>query len=505
MKKQNRREDLLICIVRKWTLHLSGHYFFKWYSILSFVWIPVLFYTNKSLWVDEFLLALNFQGHGWTHLLHPLDHHQMAPIGFLMACKIFAVLFNNHDFAFKIVPALGWIFSWFFLKKTFEYFKISKIFTWGGLALFSSNVILLSYAYEFKQYSTDTCCSLIIFYLYLISKDRSDFQSWLKFGLVSALCILFSNVAVIVLSALGLMDLLKRGKTFFTSFLFKALLILLFFFALYFLLFLFQHPSEQYMLQYWSGKNAFFPSPNLSVFFWHKVQIILEITFNQKFIGMMFLMLFGFSLFLQRKRNFWGIQNIFFILLFFHLLLSGVKKYPFENRFLLYTIPFGLLSLIYHLNQYKEEGLLNGRKQKFLYALSIFTMIVGISYGSFINVTVATKPKEDLKLAMERLEEISSGIEHIYVSEGAEVGFLYYKHFFSEINSIPYTLAKNTSAESFFAEKKSNLVVLFSHYSPYDNNEQEFENQVRMLGLKSGFNSFQTLNSKRSLVLILNK
>ncbi len=505
MKKQIRREDLLICNVSKSTPSLSGHHFFQWYSILSLIWIPVLFYTNKSLWVDEFLLALNFQGHGWTHLLHPLDHHQMAPIGFLMACKIFAILFNNHDFAFKIVPALGWIFSWFFLKKTFEYFNISKIFTWGGLALFSSNVILLSYAYEFKQYSTDTCSSLIIFYLYLISKDRSDFQSWLKFGLVSALCILFSNVAVIVLSALGLMDLLKRGRTFFTSFLFKTLLILLLFFALYFLLFLFQHPSEQYMLQYWSGKNAFFPSPNLSVFIWHKVQIILEITFNQKFIGMMFLTLFGFSLIIQRKRNFWGIQNIFFILLFFHLLLSGLKKYPFENRFLLYTIPFALLALIYQLNQFKLESNLNRKKHNFPYALSIFTMIIGITYGLFINASVATEPKEDLKTALTQLEESASKIDLIYVSEGAEVGFLFYKPFFSKINSIPYALAKNTSIDSFFSEKKSNLAMVFSHYSPYDKKEQEFENQVRMLGFRHGIGTFQTLNSKRSLILIAKK
>jgi len=472
---------------------------------LSLTWIPVLFYTNKSLWVDEFLLALNFQGHDWSHLLHPLDHHQMAPIGFLMACKIFAVLFNNQDFAFKIIPALGWIFSWLLLKKTMEFFHISKTWVWGGLALFSSNFILLSYAYEFKQYSTDGCCSLLIFYIYLITKDKSDFSSWIKFGLVSALCILFSNVAVIVLSALGLMDLLKRGKVFFTSHLFKTLLVLVFFFAMYFMFFLFQHPSEQYMLQYWTSKNAFFPSPHLTTFLWHKFQIILEITFNQKFIGMMFLVVFCFSILLQRKRNFLGIQNIFWALLFLHLIMSGIKKYPFENRFLLYTIPFALLSLIYQLNEFKVESKWNGNKQKFLNTLSIFAMILGISYGLFIKVNKVTEPKEDLKSALTQLEEKAPDIDLIYVSEGAEVGFLYYKHFFPKINSIPYTLAKNTSTESFFSEKNSNLAIVFSHYSPYDNKEQKFENHVRNLLSTHGFVSFQTINYQRSLILLAKK
>ncbi len=478
---------------------------FKWTSIASVLWIPALFVTNKSLWVDELLLALNFIDHSWQHLLKPLEYRQMAPIGFLLSSKCFAVIFTDHDFAFKIIPAFGWLGSWFVFKSILEHFKISKVFLWGAMALFSSNFILLSYSYEFKQYSTDVTFALLIFLIYLRIKDKTATQSWLKFGLLLCVSLLFSNVAIVIISALALIAFIKEGKNFFSSIFFKVLAVQALVFSLYFFAFLYQHPTENYMLQYWGSKNAFFPSPSFSSFISHKAQITLSVVFNNKYVGLVFLTISVVCIYCKRKIAFFELQNMSIIIIAIHLGLSTLKKYPFENRFILYFIPFILLSFAYLYSETEKKFQRNNKKAQLLNAVVIAMFLIGAINGQFKNFENLLFPKEDMKSLMVELEKKSADLDYIYVSEGAEVGFLYYRHFYPKTFKLPFDINQRNMSEHISEKKNSCIALLFSHYSPFDNNEMEFENQAIHKMKCKGYTLKSEYVTTRSKLIIADK
>jgi hypothetical protein len=455
--------------------------------------------------VDELLLALNFIEQDWGHLLRPLDYRQMAPIGFLLLTKCFAILFDNHDYAFKILPAFAWLASWFLFKKTLEIFKISPLILWGSMALFSSNFLLLSYSYEFKQYSTDVFLSLSIYHFYLVIKDKKEFLPWLKYGVILGISILFSNVAIVMMSALALLAFISDGRKFFTSFFFKTLMCQAVLFVLYFATFLYKHPTEGYMLQYWGSKNAFFPSPSVSSFISHKAQITLSVVFNNKFVGLVFLSISAYCIYIKRKIALFKLQNISIIIIVIHLALSALKKYPFENRFILYFIPFILLSFasLYSDTEKKFHG--NKQKAQLLNTGIIVIFLIGAIIGQSKNVKELLYPKEDMKSLMIELEKKSTNVDHIYVSEGAEVGFLYYRNFYPKTFGLPYSLAKNKTCKQLLSEKHTNIAILFSHYSPFDNKELNFENQLTNELKSNGLTCIIVCQSKRSQLYLAKK
>ncbi|MEN9333935.1 MAG: hypothetical protein RLY35_1115 [Bacteroidota bacterium] len=469
------------------------------------LWIPALFVTNKSLWVDELLLALNFIEQDWSHLLHPLDYRQMAPIGFLLATKCFAILFDNQDFAFKILPAFAWFASWFLFKKTLEFFKVSSLILWGTMALFSSNFILLSYSYEFKQYSTDVFFSLTIYYFYLLIQDKKQILPWLKFGFILGISILFSNIAIVIMAALALIAFISDGKKFFSSFFFKTLIFQAIIFLLYYTKFLYQHPTEGYMLQYWKSKNAFFPSPNGFSFLIHKTQIILNIVFNNKYIGLLIILISTSTFFVKGKFSFFRLQNISFIILFSHLILSALNKYPFENRFILYIIPFILISLA--CGFYKtEESIFFDKKKHFIFSVvTSASLLLAIIYGQMKNIQDLLNPKEDIKSLMAEIENRSESIDYLYISEGAEVGFLYYRHFYPKTMQLSFGLANSSTSLPFSNKNFSNITLLLSHYSPFDTKEQDFENKALLDAKRNGYDCSNKITSERSVVILCKK
>ena len=56
-----------------------------------------LFFANRSLWLDEAMLAINLVRRTPAELLLPLDYAQGAPLGFLYAQKLIIMLAGSSE------------------------------------------------------------------------------------------------------------------------------------------------------------------------------------------------------------------------------------------------------------------------------------------------------------------------------------------------------------------------------------------------------------------------
>src|ERR1044071_4702024 len=109
------------------------------------------YWTGRSLWSDEAMLALNIVNRNLIGLFKPLDYDQGSPIGFLLIEKIFSLPFSRSEYALRFFPLIvGSASIWLFyllLKRT-----TSGAGLLAALTLFVLNQRLIYYSSEVKQY-----------------------------------------------------------------------------------------------------------------------------------------------------------------------------------------------------------------------------------------------------------------------------------------------------------------------------------------------------------------
>src|SRR5215475_14295682 len=79
-----------------------------WLALFLGVGLRVREYlADRSLWIDELMLALGVNHRAVTDLLRPLDFNQAAPAGFLVLVKSSTALFGNSELGLRLVPFLS--------------------------------------------------------------------------------------------------------------------------------------------------------------------------------------------------------------------------------------------------------------------------------------------------------------------------------------------------------------------------------------------------------------
>ena len=73
------------------------------------------YFSGRSLWADEAMLALNIVNRNFAQLFQPLEYDQGAPLGFLLVEKLFNTLFGRHELVLRFFPLLAGLASlWMF-------------------------------------------------------------------------------------------------------------------------------------------------------------------------------------------------------------------------------------------------------------------------------------------------------------------------------------------------------------------------------------------------------
>ena len=379
------------------------------------------FFYNRSLWHDEAALARNLVGMDLLRLLKPLKHEQSAPIGFLIVEKLALGLFGKNEYALRLFPLLSFFVSiplfYLFLTRLLVGRTVASIST----AIFSINRNLQDYSSEVKQYSMDVAWALMIGYLSLTLKWRDKSALWV-YAAVGSLAVWFSNVSIIPLTASGLYVIYTeayRRRNYRVVF---PILTWLVSFGVYYAAFIRDHPLKDYMIQYWQG--SFLPLSFFSlepfVFMAKAASQSMRLLGFGPYWPFPFVISLAAVVFWVKNRKY-GYLYLCLFPIGTHLILSGLKLYPFAERFLLYAAPlmiFVFTSGLFVLFEFAK---------KIIAWLPRPAMIIPVLVLFYPVISKFPMEKQEIKQSLDFIQENIQSDDGVYVYYGASHAFAFYE------------------------------------------------------------------------------
>jgi len=382
---------------------------------------------NRSLWIDEAMLALNIQRRSFGGLLGTLDNWQVAPPGFLLIVKALVAGLGDNEYVLRLLPFVAGIAA------VFLFYEVGRrLLTRNGLIvallLFACSTWLIRYSAELKQYSSDACLALLALLATLSWLDHP--RSWPRYVLlctVGAVAIWLSTPAVFVLAGGGTVCLVETIRHRSTGRLVGLGLVFLGWgISLAFCYLVLQNNANiaaQRNLNHWNDAWAPLPPLSLADIAWYKAAIEKMMAQPGAFTSSPALaivsLLVGWAVFFKQQ------QRTFLLLvlpLVFALIASGLHVYPFRDRTLVFALPMVLLAVgegVEHIRARLVQATMLGAVV-FVLLVVLFPVVAGMKLITHPIVI------EEIKPALEYLREHRRPDDTVYVYYGATKAFAYY-------------------------------------------------------------------------------
>jgi len=313
--------------------------------------VPML--QNRNLWIDEAMLGLNLVERSAAGLLKPLSWNQGAPAGFLLATKATITVFGASEWGLRLLPFAGSVlgligFAW--LARRLLPGPSGTL----ALALMAINPILVSYSAECKQYALDAAIGIGLFTAaFGLLHGEGGLRRFLVLALAGATAVWFSHPAAFVLGGVGTALFLEaayngdRRRMLACS---ATIGCWLASFAACYLLTLRQLGNNQYLLDYWAGHFMPLPPKSPSDIAWLADHFFGFFAYPGGLGGTEFKVggiaaLLGLVGIVGFWRDRWPVAVALVVPALLALLASGVHKYPFAGRLLLFLVPLMMLAV----------------------------------------------------------------------------------------------------------------------------------------------------------------
>lgn len=169
------------------------------------------FNFERSLWLDEAMLALSIVSRPAIELLQPLEFNQNAPPLFLLASKAATVLFGINEKALRAVPQIaGWFVVVGFAVALWR--SLTAPVAAVGASLAALSPALIRFANEAKPYGVDAAATVFFLLMTLDHTQRFTQLRWWVLRIAGCFAIWFSHPAVFVATAMW-MGLLFRFRS----------------------------------------------------------------------------------------------------------------------------------------------------------------------------------------------------------------------------------------------------------------------------------------------------
>ncbi|MBC8047341.1 MAG: glycosyltransferase family 39 protein [Fimbriimonadaceae bacterium] len=396
--------------------------------ISSILLSAIQYIYNRSLWLDEAVLALNIINKNSFQLLQPLDYNQVAPVLFLQIEKLFSFIIPNSEYGLRLFPLLCFWASLYFFYKIIKLLFTDSYTIIFALSLFVFNSTLIYYSNEVKQYMGDVLVLTAIYSL-VLQTDKREKDKYYLLCIAGTVSIFISNAAPIILFSTGMYILYNNIKNKRPGFKYIAAVfsIWLISFLVYYYCFIHQHPTKDIMIDYWSDAKAFMPANPFTKgfyeFLFSKFKMMFTSLLNFNYIGLYCLsFLFFAGYILTRKRKKTGVTLLLLLPILLHLLLSAFKLYPFDERLVLYLCPIIIIAIAFGFN-YLKEYIFHISKIERSRLLLIFVPFIFLII--FFTNSFPIK-NEEIKTSLSYIKNNMQANDNIYVYYSAIPAFTYY-------------------------------------------------------------------------------
>lgn len=168
--------------------------------ILPFVLLIVVYYANRSLFLDGLNLARNIAEGSFVDLTSPLKYEQSAPLLFLYISKFITLVFGISEYSLRLLPLFSGVACIYLFGQTLRRLLHTK-YVLLGIVWFGTHAMVIRYATEFKQYITDAFVCILLIWLALKWDKLSD-KNIYAVGLLGTISIWLSMPSVFVLFGL---------------------------------------------------------------------------------------------------------------------------------------------------------------------------------------------------------------------------------------------------------------------------------------------------------------
>ncbi len=386
--------------------------------------------SDRNLWIDEAMLALNLLARTPLHLFEPLDWNQGAPVGFLIVAKLSVLLFGSGEISLRLVPFLG---------------SVSGLLLFAGVArqllptraallatgLFVCSPSLVSYAGECKQYATDAAGTVLLFAVAApLLRSRFQTKTWFALAGAGAVSVWFSHSATFVLGGIGTALLFEsvvhRNRLRFVA---ASLVIgcwLASFGACYFIS-LRHLGTNAYLIEFWAGHFMPLPPRSLGDCAWIFDHVLQFFVFPgwfggpNNFVRGFAALLFGLGM-LGFGRDRWPLAVAILMPAVLALFASGFHRYPFAGRMLLFLVPLAILGIT------RGAMLLTAPLRRRLPILS-GVILASLAFPSLLETVkelLQPSRNEQIEPMLEAIHESWQPGDRLYVYYGALPAYEYY-------------------------------------------------------------------------------
>ncbi len=387
--------------------------------------------ANRSLWLDEAMLALNIVSRSFVELTQPLSYNQGAPLGFLFVQKTVVQVFGNRDYILRLFPLMAGIAA------LLLFYEVANSYVNGAgvlvaLGLFAVSSPLVYYASEVKQYSSDAMISLLLLLVACRGLEANvSARYFIVLSLAGAVSLWMSHPALFILVGIGLslaLDRLIKRDWPRLAWLGVAFLVWLASFAILYFVSLRSLTRNAALIGYWQG--SFVPMPPWRDLMWFPTAFFTMFgspigAYSVSIGSFLLLIVFVIGCFSFLFGN-WQKALILVIPFPATLLASGLEAYPFGERLLLFIVPLVFLLVAEGLRRvYLALRKLGPRAASSIYLALAFLLLVEPT-GLALKNLWQPYMGEHIKPVISYVTQHKQSADFIYVYYGASSAFRYY-------------------------------------------------------------------------------